>query len=186
MKEIWREHPYYNGIYLISNMGRVKSVDQIVPCKSGATRVHKGKELKQFKNERGYLCVVITKGKKSKIKKVHRLVAETFIDNPQCKPQVNHIDCNKQNNNVTNLEWCTNAENMFHASKNGLVSKNHFPIGGEFRKRRVCCIELHRVFDSIALAAKELKLHSANISFCCRNPDRKTGNYHFRYEKEYV
>jgi hypothetical protein len=118
--EIWKEHPDYGGIYLVSNTGKIKSVDTIINCKCGGTRLHKGRELKQFKNERGYLCVVITKNKKGRIKKVHRLVAETFIDNVDDKPQVNHIDCNKENNNVSNLEWCTNSENMLHAYKNNL------------------------------------------------------------------
>ena len=120
MIELWKEHPDYQGIYLVSNTGRVKSIDKIVSCKSGATRIHKGRELKQFKNERGYWCVVITKNKKTKIKKVHRLVAETFIANSDNKPQVNHIDCNKENNCVNNLEWCTNSENMLHAYNQGL------------------------------------------------------------------
>lgn len=182
MSEIWREHPYYNGNYLVSNTGRVKSVDQLVKCKSGATRIHKGKELKQFKNERGYLCVVITKDKNTKIKKVHRLVAETFIDNPQNKPQVNHIDCNKENNDVSNLEWCTNSENMLHAYKNGLAHGNRFPVASEFLKRKVCCIELNKTFDSIADAGRELNLYPNNIVVCCKKPHRKTGNYHFKYE----
>ena len=118
--ELWKEHPDYNGLYFVSNTGKVKSVDRIVKCKSGATRIHKGKELKQFKNERGYCCVVITKEKRGKIKKVHRLVAETFLETQEGKNQVNHIDCDKTNNTVENLEWCNNSENMLHAYRNGL------------------------------------------------------------------
>ena len=120
MSEIWKELPGYEGLYLVSNTGKIKSLDRVVACKNGATRLHKGKELKQFLNERGYLCVVITKNKKSKIKKMHRLVAQTYIDNPLNKPQVNHIDCDKTNNSVENLEWVTNSENMLHAYANGL------------------------------------------------------------------
>ena len=120
MTEIWREHPDYDGLYLVSNTGRVKSIDTIVNSKCGSNRIHRGIELKQFKNERGYLCVVMTKNHKSRIKKVHRLVVETFIENIGNKPQVNHIDCDKGNNNVDNLEWCTNSENMLHAYRNGL------------------------------------------------------------------
>ena len=118
--EIWKEHPFYGGLYLVSNKGRVKSTDRIVNCKSGATRVHRGKELTQQLNERGYCCVTISFKKQAKSKKVHRLVAETFLPNPQNKRQVNHIDCNKRNNNVDNLEWCNNSENMLHAYKSGL------------------------------------------------------------------
>lgn len=184
MMEIWKELPFYNGIYLVSNTGKIKSVNQIVSCKSGATRAHKGKELKQFKNERGYLCVTLTFGKHSKIKKVHRLVAETFISNPENKPQVNHIDCDKTNNNVSNLEWCTNSENMLHAYKYGLRVGFHIPKSEEVRKKRIYCIELAKTFDSIKQAAEELGLYSSNICLCCKNNTRKTGNYHFRYLEE--
>ena len=55
MIEVWKKHPLYNGIYLVSNTGKIKSVNQMIPCKSGATRIHKGRELRQYKNERGYL-----------------------------------------------------------------------------------------------------------------------------------
>lgn len=118
--EIWKEHPSYDGLYLVSSKERVKSTDRIVNCKSGATRIHKGKELKHFLNERGYCCVVMSFNKQSKIKKVHRLVAETFLTKPDGKNQVNHIDCDKTHNNVENLEWCNNSENMLHAYKSGL------------------------------------------------------------------
>ena len=118
--EIWKDLAEYEGLYQVSNTGIVKSYDRKVSCKSGATRLCKGKILKQFENERGYLCVVLTKDKKSKIAKVHRLVAKTFLDNFDNKPQVNHIDGDKRNNNIGNLEWVTNSENMLHAYAIGL------------------------------------------------------------------
>ena len=184
MIEVWKKHPLYNGIYLVSNTGKIKSVNQMIPCKSGATRIHKGRELRQYKNERGYLCVVLSIDKKAKIKKVHRLVAETFISNPENKPQVNHIDCDKTNNNLSNLEWCTNSENMIHAYKNGLRANDNRARTNEHRKQRVYCIELNKTYESIKQAAEELGLYSSNICLCCKNNTRKTGNYHFRYLEE--
>lgn len=131
--EIWCELPNYNGIYLVSNLGKVKSVDQEVNCKGNKKRIHKGKMLKTFLNERGYVCVTLTKNHISKIKKVHRLVAETFLPNLNNMPQVNHIDCNKQNNCVENLEWCNNSYNMKQAYKNNLKM-------GRRKEGKICLI----------------------------------------------
>lgn len=118
--EVWKEIPDYNGLYYASNTGKIKSIDRMIRFKNNKLRLHKGRELKQFKSKWGYLYVVITINNKEYKEKVHRLVAKAFIPNPKNKLQVNHIDCNKENNNVDNLEWCTPSENMKHAYANGL------------------------------------------------------------------
>lgn len=112
MQEIWKDIKEYEGLYQISNLGNVKSLKR-------------NKLLKPIKDKDGYLCVTLYKMCKLKEKKVHRLVAQTFILNPENKPQVNHIDGNKQNNVVNNLEWCTRLENIEHAWKIGLM-KVHY------------------------------------------------------------
>ena len=101
MKEEWKETKEH---YLVSNFGRVKN--------------KYWKILKPIKKENGYYRVYL----KSKWYPIHRLVAEAFIPNPDNKPQVNHIDGNKKNNNVNNLEWCTAGENIKHAYKTNLRS----------------------------------------------------------------
>jgi hypothetical protein len=118
--EIWREIPEYNGLYLASNTGKIKSIDRMIPCRNQKLRLHKGRILKQFKSKWGYLYVVITINNREYKEKVHRLVAKAFLPNPNNKAQVNHIDCNKENNNLYNLEWCTASENMKHAYASGL------------------------------------------------------------------
>jgi hypothetical protein len=101
----------YEGLYSITKTGLVLS--------------HRKKIiLKCIKQKTGYLSVTLYKGGKGKTFSIHRLVAETFIDNPKNKPQVNHLDRDRHNNNVENLEWCTSKENSIHSFKNGRVAWN--------------------------------------------------------------
>ena len=97
MKEIWKDIKGYEGLYKVSNLGNVKSLKinaNIKPSKG-----------------RKYIGVNLYKNGVTKTKSIHRLVAEHFIDNPNNKPCVNHIDCNRTNNKASNLEWCTYKEN---------------------------------------------------------------------------
>lgn len=117
MQEIWKDIPNYQGFYQISNFGNVKSL-----C-FGARNIKKSNKQKLLKSSPsncGYYKVELYKDGKSKMFYVHRLVANAFIPNPDNKPQVNHIDGNKANNSVSNLEWCTHSENQRHAISMGL------------------------------------------------------------------
>ena len=117
MDEIWKPIEGYEDLYQVSSYGRVKSNDRTEICKNGLVRFREGKILKPHQNYNGYLWVSLCKNDKRKKNKIHRLVAQAFIPNINNKPQVNHIDGNKHNNNLKNLEWVTSKENMEHAIK---------------------------------------------------------------------
>ena len=124
MQEEWRDVVGYENVYQVSNLGNVRSVDRYynqVNGKNGnCNHIYKGRTLKQFKNNAGYMQVQLSYRYKSIPKRVHRLVAEAFLDNPNNYKCVNHIDGSKENNNVNNLEWCSYSHNNRHAREMGL------------------------------------------------------------------
>lgn len=122
MQEIWKSLKgivEYGNYYEVSNLGRVRSIDRRVNSRNGK-RLVKGQILKQWIDKDGYCRVTLNLNQRKKHYGIHRLVALSFIKNPENKPQVNHKDGNKQNNRVDNLEWLTNKENVVHAFSIGL------------------------------------------------------------------
>jgi len=126
LKEIWKDIKGYEGRFQVSNLGNVKSLDRYFTNRWGGQTFKKGKIISQRLDHKGYPRVTFSCGRNKITGKVnsftyrtHRLVAETFIDNPENKPCVNHIDCNPKNNKLENLEWVTYSENQLHAEKLG-------------------------------------------------------------------
>jgi len=116
MKEIWKDIPNMIGHYQASNLGRIRSVDKV----DSANRFRRGKIKSSAITRKGYEQVCICVDGRQLSCKVHRLVAITFLDNDDKLTQVNHIDRNKLNNRVDNLEWCDQSHNQRHAFKHGL------------------------------------------------------------------
>lgn len=130
-KEIWKPIKGYEGLYEISNFGNVKSLDRLVICKDGRKLPIKGKNKTVYKNKKGYLQVNLYKNNKLMHKQIHRLIAESFIENKKNLPIVNHIDENPMNNDVLNLEWCTDLHNSLHSRHKliGLIKKHKTNTG---------------------------------------------------------
>lgn len=119
--EVWKDIVGYEGVYQVSSLGRVRSLDRTKKDRWGNNVPLSGRILKQKLNRGGYYCVHLRTNKESH-PTVHRLVALTFIDNPENKETVNHKDGCKTNNAVENLEWATISENTKHAIENGLYT----------------------------------------------------------------
>lgn len=116
--EIWKSHPDIVGIE-VSTMGRIRTLDRVVPNRKG-TRLVKGHVLKPFYSGRGYMQVQFYMNGKRFNKKVHRLVVEAFIPNMDNLPEVNHKNCDRDDNRVENLEWCSRSYNRQYREKYGV------------------------------------------------------------------
>lgn len=124
MTEVWKDIKEYEGFYQVSNLGNVKRIEHNVSIfRNGRIekRVLNERLLEPWKSRKGYMKVALRKNNKNHEKFVHRLVAETFMPMQDETLQVNHIDTNKENNTLNNLEWCTCKENIRHAYVNGLI-----------------------------------------------------------------
>lgn len=160
MHEIWKDIDGFAGLYKISNLGRIKSFNR-----------SKGKILKPLPKLKGYLYIHLSKAGKAKPYRIHRLVAEHFVDNPFEFPQVNHKDGNKANNTAENLEWCNGSMNQIHASNSGL-RKDTIAVA-MYSKEGV----LLGVFKSRSDASRKTGAWNQSISKCCRGELKSTGGY---------
>lgn len=122
-KEIWKNIVGYEGYYQASNTGKIKSLDRFITSANGKTQFRSGSIMKQRKNKKGYKTVRLSKNGKAKNKFVHVLVLESFEKRPHGLTQINHKDENKENNNLTNLEYCTNYYNQNYGSCSANKSK---------------------------------------------------------------
>lgn len=160
-KELWRDIKGYENSYQVSSFGNVRSLDRVVTASNGRKCNFKGKTLSPVHNKAGYLYVNLLKKGQLKSKTIHRLVAEAFIPNINNKPQVNHVDENKRNNHIDNLEWVTIKENANHGSRNYKIS--------ESRKQKVFALEVSTgkkiVFETLTEAKRYFSIKGNNMVY---------------------
>lgn len=187
--EIWKDIIGYEGLYQISNLGNVLSLEKHIDNKKGAIQYRPPKILKQYKNKFGYMRVYLTKNSIKKMYAVHRLVAIAFIDNPENKPCVNHIDNNRENNHLDNLEWCTYKENSQWAESQGrriftdewkqkisATRKTKPVVGTDKSGKRL-------YFSKVRDVSKEGFDPKAVIN-CCKGRQKSTKGYQWKYATE--
>lgn len=172
--EKWRDVVGYEGLYKVSDLGRIYSISS-------------NKLLFECKTNDGYIRNCLTKNGGQKLKRFHRIVAESFIPNPDKLPQVNHIDGDKSNNRVNNLEWVTAKENIDHAVKLGLIKS-----GGNYpHSKSIYCYDLYgrfiREYDSatdFCIENEISKSLSSNIRCVCLGKYQSFKGYMFKYKKD--
>lgn len=161
-----------NDNYMVSNSGRIRRINS--------------EHDKTPQDKHGYLSVDLYKNGRCSKRSIHRLVAQEFIANPYNKPEVNHIDGNKHNNHVSNLEWVTKKENCRHAWDNGLVRPSYGMLGktnpNSGRKGiPIRIVETGEVFDTLKECEEAINGNGRHINDCLRGRQRTHRGYHFEY-----
>lgn len=167
INEIWKPIKGYEELYEVSNYGRIRSFDRWCSHRRGK-QLKKGKILKLFKDTSGYLCVKLCKNTNQRQFKVHRLVAQAFIPNPNNLPQINHKDECKTNNIVSNLEWCDRKYNVNYGTRTKRVAEKlsktvlQYDLNGNLIKE----------WKSVAECGMN-GYNQSHVASCCRG-ERKT------------
>lgn len=168
---MWKDIEGYEGIYQISDSGEVKSLNYKRTGKEGLRALRKDKD--------GYIIVDLLKENKSTTYKVHRLVAQAFLPNPDALPEVNHKDEDKTNNTVDNLEWCDRSYNInYGTAKDRAASKRsktvlQYDLAGNFIAEFKSTREVERI----------LGINQVSVSQCCRGQIKKSHGFIWKYNQ---
>lgn len=192
MQETWKDIKNFEGMYQVSNLGRVRSVDRF----DNMGRLRKGNIKVARDNGHGYLAVQMYKDNQQKIRYVHRLVAQTFLDNPDNKPEVHHIDSDRGNNVIDNLQWVTSKENnsfpehIESMKKNPKWLENSRSAMSKARDKAII-INSYRTkftrggvsleFNSLAEGARQLGLDKGNATRVANGKQAHTHGYTIEY-----
>lgn len=179
---LWRPVLGFESLYEVSNKGDIKSLNRVVNHPKSGKLTLKGKLIRQQDNGRGYKQVTLYKEGNKYCKRVNRLVAESFLPNPEKLTQVAHLDETRWNNSLSNLKWVTPKENanfpkfkkrISKSNKNGKLSKR--VIQKDLEKNII------KVWDSVSECGRN-GFNQGNVSSCCRGEKQKYKNYYWSYE----
>ncbi len=183
--EIWKDIEGFEGIYQVSNFGRVRSVTRYVPCRNGFPRIEESRIMKQQLNAAGYWEVSLRiDNKKNTRWKVHRLVGKAFVPDYFEGAQINHKDENPKNNNADNLEWCTPKynSNYKNRTKNWVNSYNA-------KNRQIVQMSLDgevlQIYPSLMEASRATGINSGQICAVCQHRPRyhTAGGFKWKYKE---
>ena len=176
MREIWKDIKDYEGLYQVSNWGRVKSL--------GNGKTHKTPRIMKInKQKNGYYRVILTKDGVEKNKSVHRLVATAFLENPENLPCVNHKDENPSNNNVSNLEFCDQKYNINYGNRNKKVSNKM--TNGKLSKPVLQFTptgDFIREWPSTREIERQLGFDHSAVGRCCLGKQKSSYGYIWKYK----
>jgi len=180
MMEVWKPVVGYEGLYEVSNLGRVRSLDRVVSGKDGCTLSIKGQMMHPTLNTTGYPFVGLRKDGKRGMYTVHRLVAKAFIPNPDNLAEINHKNEDKTDNRVANMEWCDHSYNM------------RFGTRGERCRKKADCHAVVQMdmegnviaeYEAIKVAARVVGINNAEtITKCCKGTRPSAGGYRWKYK----
>lgn len=190
MNEIWKPVINYEGYYEVSNIGNVRSIDRVIIDSNSNTFHHKSKQLKPAKNKYGYLQIGLSINGKTNSYTVHTLVAKAFIINTNNKPTVNHIDGNKLNNYINNLEWASKSEQAIHSLRHNLRKMPNSWIGKFGSKhgasKKVLQYSKDNIFiqeyGSIIEASNSNYINAGTITKVCKGQKNTAGGYIWKYK----
>ena len=161
---LWKPVPNFEDLYEVSDEGEVRSI---------CGRYGENLILRQSIGSKGYKIVSLCRGGKQKTVNVHRLVASVFLQNPDNLPCVNHKDENKENNAVSNLEWCSYYHNNVYGERlTKSAAKRSIPV---------LCIETGKRFSSAYAAHRETGIQQSKICECCHGKRKTAGGYHWEF-----
>lgn len=184
--EIWAPISGWEGLYEVSTCGRVRSLDRVTVSKAGTSRLYKGRVLRIARDKDGYAQVILCHKERRVHGIIHRLMAQTFIPNPDGLPEINHKDEDKTNNEISNLEWCTDKYNVNYGTglqRRIMAQRNH-----PNESKPVCQYGKDGImiarYPSIREACRQTGVLSSTISHSCRTSQKYCRRFFWRFENQ--